>query len=660
LFPLPFREKYSPPGGRTGRKGGNATYSDLQSESQEPGQFNLGLRLPPTVIGIDVDAYAGKVGAQTLKELTGLYGQLPRTWRCSSRLDGISGIYLYTIPDGIETLDGWQDIDVVQWHHRYVVAPPSVHPTGAIYTWYGLDGQPSGIPSLYDLKRVLLPDAWLEHMQKEAGGVAKVALDRQQARTIIDQMPTGDPCRHVQAAVGAAIGVGAVHELFRTPVLKVVALGREGCPGAAAALAGMHRAFLAEKTYGPAGITSAVAEGEWHRLLDGAIAATANKPQGSMCVDRQLDWIDEIQGVDDVGELSPFQRMVHRRVVELQIADAAREAHEAAKLGAIEPGRIVILTEFLAEEDEDELFVVPGLWPADGRVLLVAAAKTGKTTTVVGNLLPALVDGGKFLGRYQVDPVDGVVGYLNLEVSERTMRAWLRRAGIEATGRVALMNLRGATGTITIGSAAGRKQFAGRLADAGITTLIVDPAAPLLAALGYDENSNSDVAAFFAAWSETMKIAGITADLIAHHTGHAGERSRGASRLLDEPDAIWTLTRDKVSEEESDDAGGPAGRYFAAYGRDVDHPIEALSFDQVTGRLTLTGTSKSQARSERGAERVLAFMADLVPRSKNEIMRGLGGERAAAYRIVENMISEGALIDTGLKSKGYPRWALST
>lgn len=151
LFPLPYGKKSPPPGGRTGRDGINATYADLYTETQDLGRFNLGLRLPPTVIGIDVDAYAGKGGAETLKDLTDLYGELPPTWRCSSRSDGVSGIYLYTIHAGVETHDGWQDIDLIQWHHRYVVAPPSVHPSGAIYTWYGPDGQPSDIPSLWDL-----------------------------------------------------------------------------------------------------------------------------------------------------------------------------------------------------------------------------------------------------------------------------------------------------------------------------------------------------------------------------------------------------------------------------------------------------------------------------------------------------------------------------
>ena len=93
------------------------------------------------------------------------------------------------------------------------------------------------------------------------------------------------------------------------------------------------------------------------------------------------------------------------------------------------------LVDFLAQPDETERYRVDGLWPAEGRVLLAAAAKSGKTTMVVGNLIPALVDGRPFLGRFNVTPVTGRVVLLNMEVGPRTLRGWMRRAGIQATDR---------------------------------------------------------------------------------------------------------------------------------------------------------------------------------------------------------------------------------
>ncbi len=48
------------------------------------GGGNVGLRLPECVLGIDVDAYAGKSGAATLAEAEARLGALPLTWRSTA------------------------------------------------------------------------------------------------------------------------------------------------------------------------------------------------------------------------------------------------------------------------------------------------------------------------------------------------------------------------------------------------------------------------------------------------------------------------------------------------------------------------------------------------------------------------------------------------
>ena len=57
--PLPPRKKASPPEGCTGRTGRKVTAEDVNRWLAEHGSGNIGLRLPPGVIGIDVDAYKG-------------------------------------------------------------------------------------------------------------------------------------------------------------------------------------------------------------------------------------------------------------------------------------------------------------------------------------------------------------------------------------------------------------------------------------------------------------------------------------------------------------------------------------------------------------------------------------------------------------------------
>jgi hypothetical protein len=80
--------------------------------------------------------------------------------------------------------------------------------------------------------------------------------------------------------------------------------------------------------------------------------------------------------------------------------------------------------------------------------------------------------------------------------------------------------------------------------------------------------------------------------MLVHHMGHAGERSRGDSRIIDWPDATWKLVRENPELE-----GSP--RYFSAYGRDVFRAESLLEYDPQTRRLTLRGGNRQDAANER-------------------------------------------------------------
>ena len=139
--------KYPPPPGFTGRDGANPSGADMHAWAEEEPNGNNAIRLPAVMIGIDVDAYDGKTGAETLVEAERRWGRLPYSPRSSSRDDGISGIRLYRIPAGLELEDklgfpelGLGGVEIVQRHHRYVVCWPSIHPEGRQYRWLGIDG----------------------------------------------------------------------------------------------------------------------------------------------------------------------------------------------------------------------------------------------------------------------------------------------------------------------------------------------------------------------------------------------------------------------------------------------------------------------------------------------------------------------------------------
>ena len=109
--------------------------------------------------------------------------------------------------------------------------------------------------------------------------------------------------------------------------------------------------------------------------------------------------------------------------------------------------------------------------------------------------------------------------------------------------------------------------------------------------MGIDENDNTGVAQFFHHWTKALGDAGVQHDFIAHHTGRAtNARSRGASRLDDEPDAVWTLTKLDTSDDDPDMMFvDSAPRSLRAYGRDVELPGITLAFDTATGILVDSG-----------------------------------------------------------------------
>jgi hypothetical protein len=372
-----------------------------------------------------------------------------------------------------------------------------------------------------------------------------------------------------------------------------------------------------------------------------------------------LDIIDT--PTDDTLDSSPYDQAVQRRFADLRILEDAKLLLAAHKAGQAHPLDAINLTEFLTQPDETEQYRITGLWPAQGRVLLAAAAKSGKTTIVVSNLLPSLVDGRAFLGEHSTQPVTGRVIYLNMEVGERTIRNWMRRAGIINTDRVSVVNLRGKASALTLATDQGRQRFAAFLHNQQAEIVILDPLAPLLATLGLDENSNTDVALFFSWWSEVLNLAQVSDDLVVHHTGHAGQRSRGASRLLDEPDAIWTLTKGLGAEPDDDDLlGFTQPRFLSAYGRDVDKAEEGLDYNPDTGLLTYNGRNRSQTKNAGKLDHLIELLKDQTPRTKNQIAILAGGNRNSIYRALQEMETTGLLFPSGRTQNGAHLLVLDT
>lgn len=150
--------KKEPPPNRTTGRHPEPTWEQIKRWIKSAKEHNIAIRIPPYMVGADVDAY--KDGAQErLAELEWELGKLPPTWTSSARSDGVSGIRYFLIPPGLH-LPGnlGTGIDIIQFRHRYAMAPPSVHPEGERYKWYApgqaLDGRGAyEPPNLQALRR---------------------------------------------------------------------------------------------------------------------------------------------------------------------------------------------------------------------------------------------------------------------------------------------------------------------------------------------------------------------------------------------------------------------------------------------------------------------------------------------------------------------------
>lgn len=223
------------------------------------------------------------------------------------------------------------------------------------------------------------------------------------------------------------------------------------------------------------------------------------------------------------------------------------------------------LADFLSVEDPPVQWVLEDLQPVGTRALLAAQAKSGKTT-MVANLIQALADGDRFLGEF-FNHFDGTITLIDDELDDRMLRRWLKNINIRHPEKIRVVTLRGRLTDFNIVDEDVREVWAGMLT--GTDYLILDCLRPVLDACGLDENHEAGI--FLNAFDALLKQADIDNALVVHHMGHSANRSRGDSRIMDWPDALWKLTR-------TDPEDPASKRFFTAFGREVNITQQPLHY----------------------------------------------------------------------------------
>lgn len=306
ILPLPAARKSPPPDGWTGHGAPYPSFADIHAWIEDRGAGNLAIRLPADLLGLDVDAYADKPGAQTLAELETEHGPLPATWLSTSRDDGISGIRLFRVPAGISWVGALPGIETIHAGHRYLVAAPSVHPdTGRKYRWHNPAGQLTDqIPGPADLPELPLP--WVAGLARPRARSNPADLGAGESATWLRHLRPGPQCPPVSLVLAEALrrladpAGGGRHDLTRDASRALAAFGGEGHAGVYDALGQLGNAFVA--AVGGASRTTEEATAEYHRMLFGAIrlaAGSAPQPGQECDCTTDQDLFDLVGGAPD-------------------------------------------------------------------------------------------------------------------------------------------------------------------------------------------------------------------------------------------------------------------------------------------------------------------------------------------------------------------------
>lgn len=324
---------------------------------------------------------------------------------------------------------------------------------------------------------------------------------------------------------------------------------------------------------------------------------------------------------------------------ELINREARRRAKQLEGQALFTPPAFSILADELDEPDPVVEWTIEGLHAVGTNSTITAGYKTGKST-LMRNLVKALVDGEPFLGEHAVRALTGRIAYFNYEIEQVQMKRDLRDMGIVHSERIVMVHLRGThldlMDDITF------EHVASQLKAQEVEALILDPYS---GAYYGDENDNSEVNAFTKRLDELKRVAGVSDLFMPAHTGRGEgteERARGAAKLDDWTDNRWVLVRDAET----------SSRYFKAEGRRVEQAERELTFDRVTNALAYSGAGSRKDRVVSSTKTKILNLVALKPGcTTNDIITAVGGNKDATRKVLKKLIDE-LQIDTRPASRG--------
>lgn len=348
----------------------------------------------------------------------------------------------------------------------------------------------------------------------------------------------------------------------------------------------------------PAALSKAADENGYdvHRDIDRCISSI--RATEALTDEETADIEDDVfELATDADDEAEFETNVDR-LVKAKLAH--REAEKRAR--AVEAERSWVqppptvsrsLTDALSVPAEPEPFLIDGIMPIRGNVILTAQYKSGKTDLLMGSLARSLADAVPFLSHFEVAcPEAGLrVGHWNLEMDEGFLiDQYIRPTGYENTDNLIVASLQGYR--VSLLSELGRAWTVAWLKDNEVKVWTIDSIAQLARMAGVSENSNDEMSQLFGTISEIKTEAGVDVCMLIAHTGRAQqeegkEHARAATVIDDWPDFRWVMTVD-----------GSDVRWLQVQGRGKPLKPSSLLYDADTHRYTFEGKTKGKADTE--------------------------------------------------------------
>lgn len=261
--------------------------------------------------------------------------------------------------------------------------------------------------------------------------------------------------------------------------------------------------------------------------------------------------------------------------------------------------------EYLVSDGEDVEFTVTTLHPKGSNSLLIASAKSGKTTLLI-NLQRSLSQGTPFAEHFETRNLEGRIAYLEFEMIRHVFRTWIITNGVPKLSKIVVpQHLRGKASPFV--SQVTRDYLIDWLGDNDVEVLIIDPVARAWQGIVDNENDNSQVAYFTHILDEVKSEAGVVDLIVATHTGRTQyaqdeEHARGATRLEDWADSLWYYMKDPTTEKRS----------LRAIGRQVELAPTFIDYNPDTLEVFTSGVTRAARHEDIGIQFCVDALADLI------------------------------------------------